>query len=69
MKEQTLAEITDELVQAGHFLKEFTGERLECIQSFCKCQNIVEWIRKTTKGVCDEEPEEFLGWCLLCRCE
>ena len=50
MKDQKLAEITDELVQAGRFLGGFTGEMLECIQSFCACQNIVKWIRKTTKG-------------------
>ena len=47
---QTLAEITEELVQAGQFLRDFTGEKLECIRSFCGCQNIVEWIRNTTKG-------------------
>ena len=51
MKDQKLAEITDELVKAGEFLQQFTGEKLDCIRSFCECQKIVEWIRTTTKGV------------------
>ena len=50
MKYQTLADITDELVQAGRFLNTFTGERLQCIQCFCECQTIVKWIRNRTKG-------------------
>ena len=50
MKDQTLADVNNELVQAGEFLKEFTGEKLECINRFCECQEIVEWIRHTTKG-------------------
>ena len=52
MKDQTLADINEQLVEAGQFLSEFTGERLECIQRFCQCQRIVEWIRSTTKGMC-----------------
>ena len=52
MKDQTLANISDQLVEAGEFLSEFTGERLECIRRFCECQNIVEWIRNTTKSMC-----------------
>ena len=50
MKE-TLAYVNERLVEAGKFLSEFTGEKLECTQTFCKCQKIVQWIRNTTKGV------------------
>ena len=50
MKDQTLAYVNDELVQAGNFLRAFTGEKLECINRFCECKEIVEWIRKTTTG-------------------
>ena len=52
MKDQTLADINEQLVEASLFLSEFTRERLECIQRFCQCQKIVEWIRNTTKGMC-----------------
>ena len=51
MKDQTLDAIDKELVEAGEFLNEFTGEKLECIQQFCKCQEIVQWIHDTTKGL------------------
>ena len=50
MHDKTLKDMSDELVQAGDFLGEFTEERLHCLQCFCECQDIVEWIRKTTKG-------------------
>ena len=52
MKDQTLADISDQLVEAGEFLSEFTGERVECLRRFCESQKIVEWIRNTTKGMC-----------------
>ena len=50
-KDRTLDAIKKELVEAGEFLSEFTGEKLECIQQFCECQKIVQWIRDTTKGI------------------
>ena len=63
MKDQKLAEITDELIQAGRFLSEFTGEKLECIRSFCSCQKIVEWIRQTTKGGINNNMSDFDSFC------
>ena len=51
MKDQTLANITEELVGTGKFLSEFTGDKLECVRKFSECQKIVEWIKKTTKGI------------------
>ena len=50
MKDQTLADVNDELLEAGEFLSEFTSNKMTCIQQFCACQNIVQWIRQTTKG-------------------
>ena len=50
MKDQTLADINDDLVEAGMFLSEFTGDKLECINRFCECKEIVDWIRNTTDG-------------------
>ena len=51
MKDQTLADINAELVKAGEFLSNYTGENLRCLETFCNSQNIVNWIRETTKGV------------------
>ena len=50
MKDQTLADIDEKLVGAGRFLSEFAGRKLECITKFSECQDIVQWIRNTTKG-------------------
>ena len=50
MCDQTLAFISAELVKAGQFLNEFSGEKLKCIESFCSCKSIVQWIRDTTEG-------------------
>lgn len=57
MDDQTLRDISEQLIQIGHSLKNVTDERLTCIQSFNKCQKIVKWIRDTTKG---------LHMCVLC---
>ena len=51
MKDQKLAEINEQLVTAGEFLSKFTQEKMECIQQFCECQKIVQWIRQTTNGI------------------
>ena len=50
MKDKTLAGIDEQLLSDGKFLSEFTGHNLECITTFCECQDIVQWIRKTTEG-------------------
>ena len=51
MKDQTLADINEQLVTAGEFLSKFTTEKMECVWQFCECQNIVQWIRLTTNGI------------------
>ena len=53
MKDQTLAYVNETLVEAGQFLHEFTGDNLKCIQTFCECQKIVQWIQNTTKSMQD----------------
>lgn len=50
MRGQTLADVSDELVKAGTFLRGFTGDQIKCIQMFTECQEIVQWIQSTTKG-------------------
>ena len=41
-----------ELIDAKSFLEELTAAdwKLECLRQFAACSNIVEWIRKETKG-------------------
>ena len=54
MKDQTLQVVDESLVKAGLFLKSFVtgqqGEKLRCLEMFIKCQDVVQWIRKETKG-------------------
>ena len=52
MKDQPLAQISNELIETGEFLSEFAGDKLRCIESFCECQQIVRWIKKTTERMC-----------------
>ena len=63
MKDQTLANITEELVGTGKFLSEFTGDKLECVRKFSECHKIVEWIKKTTKGTVYIEASMHTGTC------
>jgi hypothetical protein len=53
MKDSSLGSIDHQMIDAKSFLEEMTADawKLECLQVFAKCSNIVEWIRKETKGV------------------
>ena len=52
MKGKTLEAIDASLIQAGDFLKIIEGDRnkLMCLEVFADSLDIVEWIRKETKG-------------------
>ena len=50
MTEQKLCDINHDFIAAGKFLSEFKGDKLMCIEVFCQCQEIVQWIRDTTEG-------------------
>ena len=52
MRDQTLGDVDQSLVETGKFLQEFVSdsEKLECLQIFAKCLSMVNWIRKETKG-------------------
>ena len=52
MRDQTLGDVDKSLVETGKFLQEFVSdsEKLQCLQIFAKCLNMVNWIRKETKG-------------------
>ena len=63
MKDQTLADISNKMIQAGQSLMHLKRDRLECIHQFCGCQSIVEWIRSTTKGM-----PRALRWSILFHC-
>ena len=48
----TLSSVDDSVVNAGRFLQEYATDptKIECVIAFAECQNIVEWIRKETRG-------------------
>ena len=52
MRDQTLDDVDHSLVETGKFLHEFVSdsEKLDCLQIFAKCLNMINWIRKETKG-------------------
>ncbi len=52
----TLASINEEVVQASGFLKSFAADkqRQECLDAFCDCQDIVNWIRNLGKNKNEE---------------
>ena len=52
MRDQTLDDVDQSLVETGKFLQEFVSDskKLECLQIFSKCLSMVNWIRKETKG-------------------
>ena len=55
MKDSTLDDIDQNLTDAKSFLEEFTKDawKLNCLESFSNCMNIVDWIRKVSKGIHD----------------
>ena len=69
MGDQKLSDITGKLIKAGEFLHKLTGGKLECIQSFCDCQEIVHWIRITTKGINSSSCIQFCLSCFVSRCD
>lgn len=51
MKDQTLKDVDNSLVQVGEFLQKLiTQQRIECLRQFIGCKKIVEWLREETNG-------------------
>ena len=51
MKGQSLDQIDSTLINTGKFLLEFASEeKLRCLEAYCRCHNIVSWLRSNTKG-------------------
>ena len=55
MKDQTLQTVDGSLIGAAKFLENFVSDyqsrKMKCLESYVDCQNVVEWIRKETKGI------------------
>jgi hypothetical protein len=52
MKDQTLKDVDDSLIEAGRFLKDVAKEprKVQCLETFARCQDIVKWLKEVTKG-------------------
>ena len=52
MKDQTLQDVDDSLIDAGKFMKDIAEEpsKVLCLETFSRCQDIVQWLKEVTKG-------------------
>ena len=52
MKDQTLKDVDDTLIEAGKFMEDVAREpsKVQCLERFAKCKEIVEWLKGVTKG-------------------
>ena len=54
MKGQMLRAVDSSLISAAEFLENFVSDcqssKMKCLESYVNCQDVVEWIRKETKG-------------------
>ena len=49
---QTLNDVDDSLTRAGEFLEDIAKDprKVECLDTFSKCKDIVKWLKDETKG-------------------
>ena len=52
MKDQTLKDVDDRLIEAGRFMEDVAKEpsKVQCLERFARCQDIVKWLKEVTKG-------------------
>lgn len=52
MKDQTLQDVDESLIEAGRFLEDVAREprKVRCLERFAQCQDIVNWLKEVTKG-------------------
>ena len=52
MKEQTLEAVNEVLIETSQFLEHITSNsgKLQCLQTFAKCQEVIQWIREETES-------------------
>jgi len=50
MKDLTLAAVDEKLVETGKILKNISSEKLECLNRFTQCQELIKWLRDVTNG-------------------
>ena len=53
MKDQTLASVDENLIKTGKFLEDISSNprKLECLDCFAQCQEVIKWLRDVTKGM------------------
>ena len=54
MKDQTLQAVNENLIKTGQFLEDVTLNpgKLQCLQTFARCHEVIEWIQEVTKSEC-----------------
>lgn len=54
MDDQTLKDVDDSLTETGRFLEDVAKDsrKSDCLQSFARCQEIVNWLKEVTNGQC-----------------
>ena len=52
MNDQTLKDVDESLTETGKFLKDVARDhrKVDCLEMFAQCQDIVKWLQETTKG-------------------
>ena len=52
MKDQMLKDVEDSLIEAGRFMEDVAKEpsKVQCLERFAKCKEIVKWLKGVTKG-------------------
>jgi hypothetical protein len=52
MKDQTLQDVDDSLIEAGKFMEDVAREpsKVQCLERFARCKEIVKWLKGVTKG-------------------
>lgn len=55
MKDQTLQDVNDSLIDAGKFIKDVAEEpsKVQCLETFSQCQDIVQWLKNVARGYID----------------
>ena len=65
-KDQTLESVDEKLIKTGKFLEDISSNarKLECLDCFAQCQEVIMWLRDVTKGTQVEKLSVQLVRCL-----
>ena len=52
MKDQTLVAVDENLLKTEELLENISSDprKLQCLNYFAKCQEVIKWLREVTKG-------------------